>query len=665
MHVSIAILSTLIALAAAPTYPLRAAQNLFSDIVTAAIRSSAGTPSDQIVIVGLTENTFASLGRTSPVDRFFLAKLLAELQPAKVIGLDMFLGEVTDPGQDQALVDAINATQIPIVLGHLSGAESSEVVPAWQEAIWTIFQTRVASPSVTWGHVALRPGAVDGIVREYPCLGADGIAGFAVAVARAAGSIDKSVCTPVGVDTFRIAYLGNAWSVPFNVLPAEAIVDAPAPVKAALTAQIENKIVIVGTILAADDRYPTPTSRFDFTSNGLSGVVIHAHAAAQILRQDQKVIMNAGLAVAIIMVTAFLAAFCASLPRSQVTALVLIPVQLIPVLAANGILLLMRDLELPTVAQSVSLVTACGFVIFLSIHRAERLSKHDARMLSRMLGDNVMLAVRKNPEILGRGGQTRQVTVLFADLENSMDLVMVEDPGATVTLATEYLAELGDVVRENDGIIDKFTGDGVMAFFTELDESGASLATASQLQVERAVSTALGIRSRAEKFRVMAAAKGISVGRTRMGIHCGLGVVGNVGGVAHLDFTVMGEPPSIAARLEAANKSIGTSILVSDSVVRQCRDSMLFRPIGNVWLKGSPAPLSVFEPLPEEEKHLRDVTCKVRTVVKQRGPHWIDRVRVLLDDIETSDSYLATVNERMLTRSPEVLFDWDLRSGVR
>jgi adenylate cyclase len=137
------------------------------------------------------------------------------------------------------------------------------------------------------------------------------------------------------------------------------------------------------------------------------------------------------------------------------------------------------------------------------------------------------------------------------------------------------------------GTIDKFVGDAVVAFW------GAPLSRPDDAQ--RAVECAVAL-SNAGKALMKPVADGKTLGRTRVGLHFGNAIVGNFGGEGRIQYTALGDSMNVAARLEGANKSLKTAVLVSREAAENA-GLQRFRPMGRVRVRGRAAPLEVFEPI--------------------------------------------------------------------
>jgi len=142
------------------------------------------------------------------------------------------------------------------------------------------------------------------------------------------------------------------------------------------------------------------------------------------------------------------------------------------------------------------------------------------------------------------------------------------------------------VVLAHGGTIDKFVGDSVVAFW------GAPIPREDDAQ--QAILAALAIASAGDAFTQERDDGGPRMGRTRVGVHRGEAIVGNFGGDGRIQYTALGDVMNTAARLEGANKAMGTQVLVSADSIEGVRDIGL-RPLGRISVRGRPAPLKVFD----------------------------------------------------------------------
>ena len=185
--------------------------------------------------------------------------------------------------------------------------------------------------------------------------------------------------------------------------------------------------------------------------------------------------------------------------------------------------------------------------------------------------------------------QEREATVLFADIERFTEIAAVLGPREVMVLLNGYFAEVADIVHARRGVITQFQGDAVLASFNlpALDPDHARHAVDAALEIQRRLGTTIfhgGVRLRA-----------------RIGICTGLVVGGTVGGGERLGYTVHGNTVNLASRLEALNKELGTSVLLSARTAELLDATTALRDLGSIAVRGFDSPLRLFEPLPGRE----------------------------------------------------------------
>jgi adenylate cyclase len=188
--------------------------------------------------------------------------------------------------------------------------------------------------------------------------------------------------------------------------------------------------------------------------------------------------------------------------------------------------------------------------------------------------------------------QWRDVAVIFTDITGFTSLVESAAPETLGALLNEYVGGMTEVVFAHDGTVAKIIGDAIQVLFNAPGDQ-PDYAT-------RAVACAHELDAWAQEFCARQKAKGVNFGTTRIGIHAGSALVGNFGGNRFFDYTAYGDTINTAARLEAANKQLGTRICVSSSVAAAAANFQ-GRPVGDLMLRGRSEPLRAFEPLPQDK----------------------------------------------------------------
>ncbi|WP_202310285.1 adenylate/guanylate cyclase domain-containing protein [Mesorhizobium sp. L-8-10] len=181
----------------------------------------------------------------------------------------------------------------------------------------------------------------------------------------------------------------------------------------------------------------------------------------------------------------------------------------------------------------------------------------------------------------------QEISILFTDIRDFTTICEKTSPEEVVGLLSAYFDAINASVEANGGSIVQFLGDSVCAMWNapigDPDHAG------------HACRCALDIAATVERFNARQEALGQPAFVTRIGLHSGAAVVGNVGAASRLQYTAMGDTVNVASRLEGINKRFGTTILVSRAVVARCGDAFVFRPLGRTQAKGRSARLDIFE----------------------------------------------------------------------
>ena len=185
------------------------------------------------------------------------------------------------------------------------------------------------------------------------------------------------------------------------------------------------------------------------------------------------------------------------------------------------------------------------------------------------------------------GGQTRELTLLFSDVTDFTARSEGMPPQELMVHLSEYLDELTRLIIEHGGTVDKYMGDGIMAFW------GAPVR--DEQHAVHACRAALQARARLEDLNRAWQAQGAMCFPTRWGIHTGETVVGNLGSAERLNYSAVGDGVNLASRLEAVNKVYATSIIVSETTRDAAGDAFCYRPLGAVTVKGMQQGVGIFE----------------------------------------------------------------------
>jgi len=185
------------------------------------------------------------------------------------------------------------------------------------------------------------------------------------------------------------------------------------------------------------------------------------------------------------------------------------------------------------------------------------------------------------------GGESRRVTILFSDIRSFTTMAEQMTPAQVVTFLNDYFSEMVDAVFEQNGMLDKFLGDGLMAVFGAFGDG--------EDHPRRAVLAALRMKSLLAKLngeRSMAGKPPIAIG---IGIHSDEVIVGNIGSRKRLEFTVVGDGVNVSSRLQTLNKEFGTTILVSETTFEALKNEFECRQMPDTPLRGRGKELRFYE----------------------------------------------------------------------
>lgn len=218
---------------------------------------------------------------------------------------------------------------------------------------------------------------------------------------------------------------------------------------------------------------------------------------------------------------------------------------------------------------------------------AAALFETSLRSFSSFVPIDVVRKLIKTGTPLTLGVEQRFVTVLFADLQDFSGLAEQMAPDDLLGQLSVYFEAVSHAIAEEHGTVDKFIGDGIMAFW------GAPAHRPDH--VLRACCGALRSTRRMRRINDSWTAEGRPRLHLRIGLHCADVLVGNVGSSERLSYTVMGDGVNVAARLESINKSFGTTICISDSVLEAAGEDIIARPIKTIQVKGRKNQFMIYE----------------------------------------------------------------------
>jgi len=549
----------------------RPLENLVRDAMMVSI-SPFTNPSSDIVIVSISESTLAKFPYRSPIDRSFLADIVEKIDAADpaAIGVDLLFDQPTEPHKDQQLQAVIETAGNPIVLAAASQAEG---LTERQVAYLNEF-----APKAMRGLAVLSHDRIDGVVRGA-FWGREGANGWMPSFAAAIAPTGETEVALKGKE--QVYYrAGRAALFQFPVYPAESIAFVPRE-------WLKNKYVLIGAMLPGEDRHHTPFANFGSPGAGvLPGVIIHAHSLASILGNDA--VTTPGWLVRTLPYVAMtlLCLWIAWAPLPLLLKPIIIGAAIALIWIATAVAFSQFGVLLPVVTPTLAIIGLSALVSFLAWRRDNRDREFVREAFSKYVSPAIVSEIVKNPDRLKLGGESRYITSVFTDIEGFTSLSESTSPEALAKLLNEYLDQVCNLFLSHGATIDKVVGDAVVGFF------GAP--ADQEDQADRAMRLTLSICDLSAHMSEEKAKGGVSFGATRIGVHSGPAIVGNFGGSRFFNYSAIGDTVNIASRLESANKYLSTKNCVSFAVKERAA-GFLFRPIGQVHLRGKRNAIDVFE----------------------------------------------------------------------
>ncbi len=350
---------------------------------------------------------------------------------------------------------------------------------------------------------------------------------------------------------------------------------------------VNGKIALIGSSAAAlADLRSTPLEA------AVPGIDIHAELLEHILtgshlaRPDYAPGLEAMLLVIGGLAAALLARFGNPIAAALFTLFLVICLT-----AASLMAFLKADLLFDPLMPSLTSLAAYASMTVAVYRRSERQRRFVRQAFGRYLAPPLVEQLAKDPSRLRLGGDAREVSVLFSDIRNFTVRAETLSAQEAVQFLNSVHTPLTDIVLRENGTLDKYIGDGLMAFWNAPNDV--------PFHAEHACRAALAMRDAIAALDAKAAAETIATGGTHQPIEIGIGIssgevfVGNIGSQYRFDYSIVGDTVNVAARLEAATKVLGFPILVSDQIV-QAAPNFTFVALGEIDLKGKSHALSVF-----------------------------------------------------------------------
>ena len=550
----------------------------------------------RIVLVAIDDASMARLGRW-PWDRAVhgeLIKRIASVGPL-AIGYDVNFPEASDEENDNALALAIKQAGnvvLPVELDlSLSSYGDGYIAKSFLPPI-----SQIAVAAARIGHTNT-PQDADGVVRRVPLYASlqdsGAIPAFAYRILEVSG-LEASLSEGTDSANRMIVHYADKPGMAFPIYSAAEVMD-----NLEVRQQLTNRIVLVGATapdLHDDQRVPTSITK------PMSGVEIHASLLNTLLQKKFLYELPRWILALWILSIALLLGMIIPLVRARWS------VPMAVLLWIGSVVLAFICFDKGWIVDilwiTITIIMSFSAVMLERRVTSEKQKREIRHAFSHYVSSSVVDSILENPAQLQLGGVRKDMTVMFSDVRGFTTISEGLSPDALVKLMNTYLTRMTDIVFKHEGVLDKYIGDAVMAFWNApLDQKD---------HAKRAVDTALEMLSELHKMNEEKLFGDIEI-KIGVGINSGEMVVGNMGSTDRFDYTVIGDNVNLGSRMEGLTKQYGIALLISESTKDELpEDEYLIRPIDLVAVKGKNKPIKMFEVI----KKMIDATDDEKYLVK-------------------------------------------------
>lgn len=526
-----------------------------------------GAPLNNIAIVAIDDKSIQEIGRW-PWDRGNFTALIGMLEQSKVIGFDVAFFEPSLEEADNRLAEAVaeagnvvmpvEYTRFDVDRGRLIGKDIMEPIPQIKEAAAALGYINVITDK-------------DGITRAANLDIEGSYEHFAYAV------LKQYLRRPVEKDQ---RYLINFISKPgaYPRYPFSEVIDGKYSKE-----EFKDKIVLIGaTAPDLHDEYFVPTS----SGKAMPGVEIHANTIQQMIIGKSIKPAPDWLTILIIFVVAVAAGLMVSYLPIWLSTLLSAAIFTLYTFLAIIVFSTGTILNIVYVPATVIATYTLNMIYFYISEKKSRQKVLGA--FEKYVSKEVIKHILDNPEKLKLGGEKRTITIFFSDIRGFTTISEKLTPEKLVHLLNEYLTEMTNIILKNNGVVDKYMGDAIMAFWNApLDQPK---------HAERACRTALEMEKRLKELQKKWTKEGVPPLEIGIGLNTGPAVVGNMGSYDRFDYTAMGDTVNLGSRLEGLNKPYGTRIIISETTKKEIeKKPFLVRKLDRVMVKGKKEPIMIYE----------------------------------------------------------------------
>lgn len=534
-------------------------------------------PLDEIVIVAIDDYSFRELGMF-PWPRSYFARVIENLNQSSVIGVDVIFDLATDTENDSKLADSLKKGTVILATEYTSFFHRND----------ELYGENLLKPNATLGipGIDFETGFVnlyqdsDGVIRSFPphISGIEDHDHFSIVV------VSEYTGIKPNLESSRMLIKFFAEPGGYEYISFSDVYHNKTD-----SSYFEGKIVLIGVTSPIEhDDYTVPISNKD-----MPGVEIHANLVQSILTKDFLYYQGDVTTLGVIFLFALLTGILLFRFKMHVATIFVAVLAIAYIFFSiiytfdSGVIM---NILYPLL--SVSMVYIALVVVYYRTE--ERSRKWITSVFGKYVSPMVIDTLIKNPDSINLGGEKRNITVFFSDIRGFTSISERLAPEELVRLLNEYLTEMTSIIMKDQGLVDKYMGDAIMAFWgAPLDQPNhAEMACLSSLEMMDK------LRELQKKWK----GEGLPSFDIGIGLNSGDAIVGNMGSASRFDYTAMGDNVNLASRMEGLNKIYGTNIIITENTHKIVKDKFETRKLDVVKVKGKKKPILIYELLSQKDK---------------------------------------------------------------
>ncbi|MFC1497638.1 CHASE2 domain-containing protein [Verrucomicrobiota bacterium] len=355
------------------------------------------------------------------------------------------------------------------------------------------------------------------------------------------------------------------------------------------------------------------------------------------------------LVIALSLATGIIGRLCLTGWQTALAFLIMIPLPFLPAFMAYA-----KGFWLPLGIQETGVILALTGSVILNYAIEGRQKRFIKKAFGQYVSSTVLEQIQKNPDTLKLGGELKELSIFFSDIQGFTGISENLPPQKLTALLNEYLTAMTDIIMEEGGYLDKYEGDAMIAFWN------APLYL--PVHASCAVRSALRCNKKLAELRPVFKEKYGKEIFARIGINTGPVVVGNMGSNQRFDYTFLGDAGNLASRLEGVNKQFGTYLMISEFTYKQLGTNFAAREISRVKVVGREEPIRIYEPMFKEDYTQRsDIINKFTKALKMYYDGQFKEALEFFSKISDQDppakAYVESIKEKKLIEDPPQ--DWD------